>query len=185
MWRGVVVGMHLGHILFYHPWNGTPTMRSNCLQSRTSLTCIYYSQQSIVSIRTGWDLSRVGTMGGGTEGKGPCACPGGGCDYDGIQGVHGWANQQDGDKHEAPASAPHRPLSLRTCRLCALMAHPSIVPTHMPIVRADGASTDSRPPHTAPCPYASEGLRRIEGEERCRRAGTSVDTFASLLWSEL
>src|SRR5947209_612775 len=125
----------------------------------------------------------VGTRGGGVEGKGPCACPGGrvrfdginmfmggqanrtgtstrpphpphtapcpyarAMDYAGIQSVHGWASQQDGDKHEAPASAPHRPLSLRACRLCALKAHPSIVPTRMPIVRIEGASIH--------CPYA-------------------------------
>src|SRR2546421_11718829 len=80
MWCGVVIGMHLGHTLFYHTWNGTPTARTNCLQSRKLLTCIYYSQQGFVSIQTGWDLSYravfvVGTRGGGTEGRGPCACP--------------------------------------------------------------------------------------------------------------
>ena len=30
---------------------------------------------------------------------------------------------------------------------------PPLVPTHMPIVRVEGASTDPHPPHTAHCPY--------------------------------
>ena len=124
----------------------------------------------------------VGTRGGGVEGRGPCACPGGGCDCAGIQGIHGRASQQDGDKHEAPTSAPHRPLSLRTSDGLRWYSKRSWVGNPTGWGQARGPRIRLTPPLV---PTRGDELRPIEGEGRCRCAGTSVDTFASLLWIEM
>src|SRR6266567_8338010 len=116
MWRGVVVGMHLGHILSSLEWYADYAFKLFAVSYVSNVHILFPAEHCVNTNRMGFIARR--DKGRWNGGEGALCLSWGRCDCDGIKGVHGWANQQDGDKHEAPASAPHRPLSLREVMDC-------------------------------------------------------------------